>query len=51
MQKNEREADRKAADAAKGGADDKTVRTVEKAHGDEKNLEKGRPKDTDRMGA
>jgi hypothetical protein len=51
MKDSKREADRKAADAAKGGADDKTVRTVEKAHGDEKNLEKGRPKDTDRMGA
>ncbi|MCE9649096.1 MAG: hypothetical protein K8R18_05650 [Parvibaculum sp.] len=51
MKKNERETDRKAADAAKGGADNKTVKTVKQAHGDEKNLEKGRPKDTDRMGA
>lgn len=51
MQKARQQDAKKTADAAKGGGDDKTVKTVNKTRGDEKNLEKGRPKDTDRMGA
>ncbi len=46
-----RQSDQKTADAAKGGGADKTVKTVKQAKGDEQNLEKGRPKDTGRMGA